>query len=132
MSTLDDYINYRIERAKQTFNDAKLMAENERWNSCVNRFYYACFYMVSALLVKKGISAKTHNGIRTQFFLTFVKTGEVEQQYNALYADLFRFRQQADYTDLLDFDKEKVMLLLEETEKFLAEIEKLIKQSDKN
>jgi len=126
MSTLEDYMKYRIERARGTFKDAKLLAENGSWNSCVNRLYYACFYMVSALLIKKGISAKTHNGIRTQFFMTFVKTGEVEQKHNAVYADLFSFRQEADYTDLVDFDKEKVMPLLEETEKFLLEIEKMI------
>jgi hypothetical protein len=43
---LSEYLNYRIQRSFETFNDAKLLAENERWNSCINRLYYACFYAV--------------------------------------------------------------------------------------
>jgi hypothetical protein len=29
----NDYINYRLQRAADTLIDAKLLAENERWNS---------------------------------------------------------------------------------------------------
>lgn len=46
--TKEDYINYRIEKADQTMLDARLLFENERYNSAVNRLYYACFYLGSA------------------------------------------------------------------------------------
>jgi len=36
--TNEDYINYRIDRAYEALEDAKLLAENERWNTAVIDF----------------------------------------------------------------------------------------------
>ena len=44
-----DYIAYRLAKARESFDDAQLLAENESWNASVNRLYYACYYAVSAL-----------------------------------------------------------------------------------
>lgn len=62
-----DYVTYRLGRSKDTFQDAKILAEVNSWNSCVNRLYYSCFYAVTALLISKGFEAKSHNGIKTIF-----------------------------------------------------------------
>jgi uncharacterized protein (UPF0332 family) len=50
----DDLIIYRMSRAKETLQDAELLADGKRWNACVNRLYYSCFYAVSALLLKNN------------------------------------------------------------------------------
>jgi|GEM_PF-3812847 len=34
---LKDYINYRLSRAENTLNDAKILAKSNSWNSCGNR-----------------------------------------------------------------------------------------------
>ena len=39
----NDYINYRFQRAKESFEEALILAENKHWNTVVNRLYYACF-----------------------------------------------------------------------------------------
>ena len=65
----DDYINYRFQRAEESYDDAKLLAKNERWNAAANRLYYSCFYAVIALLLKSNIKATTHDGSRRQFGL---------------------------------------------------------------
>jgi uncharacterized protein (UPF0332 family) len=49
--TKKDLINYRLERAKETLEDAKLLAEKQRWNSAINRLYYAAYYAIIALLL---------------------------------------------------------------------------------
>lgn len=51
-----DLIKYRLHRAKETFEDAKILGERHRWNSAVNRLYYAAFYAVSALLLKSDLN----------------------------------------------------------------------------
>jgi uncharacterized protein (UPF0332 family) len=71
--TLEDLIKYRLEKADQTLDDAKLLANAKRWNPCVNRLYYACFYAVSALLAQNEFSSSKHTGIRSLFNLNFVK-----------------------------------------------------------
>lgn len=74
----NDYINYRIEKSSEIYEDAVLLAENEQWNSCINRLYYSSFYLVSALLYVHSIKAETHNGTKIQFFLNFIKSGKLE------------------------------------------------------
>ena len=100
---INDYITYRLEKAKETYSDSKLLAENKSWNSCVNRLYYACFYSVSALLLKNGFDAKSHNGARTIFFREFIKTEKVHKDFGKLYSDLFDWRNKRDYSDFIDF-----------------------------
>ncbi len=63
----EDYINYRIQRAKETILEVDVLIENEFWNSAINRMYYACFYAVGALLVKHGIETTSHSGTRQKF-----------------------------------------------------------------
>lgn len=42
--------------------------------------YYACFYMTTALLMKRGYSASTHSGVIRLFGLHFVSTGMVDRE----------------------------------------------------
>jgi len=50
-----EYIQYRIQRSDEFFKDAQLLAENNRWQSCVNRLYYSSFHLIDALLSLDGI-----------------------------------------------------------------------------
>jgi uncharacterized protein (UPF0332 family) len=42
-------INYRIQRAKETIEEARISIENNKLFNAENRIYYAIFYTVSAL-----------------------------------------------------------------------------------
>jgi uncharacterized protein (UPF0332 family) len=122
--TKEDYINYRIDRAYQALEDAKLLAENDRWNTAVNRLYYASFYAVIALLIKNGIETQTHDGVRAQFGLQFVKTGIIDKKFGKLFSKLFDYRLKGDYGDLFDFDKDIVEPLFEDVEVLINKIKK--------
>ena len=117
---INQYIEYRINRAKETFQDAEYLAENKRWNSCINRLYYACFYACIAALLKKGVESKTHNGVKSQFSKTFIKTKIFPFELGKHYSILFDFRQKGDYGDLFDFTETKVKPLIEPTKKFIS------------
>lgn len=121
-----DYIDYRIQKSTEIFDDAKLLAVNKRWNSCVNRLYYSTFYLVSALLYKNDIKAETHNGTKTQFNLHFIKTGKMEIEYGKLFSNLFDWRHETDYADFIDFDKETVEPLVLQVEKLNQKLLELI------
>ncbi len=68
---------YRMTRATETMEDVRVLANAGRWNACVNRLYYACFYVVSALLVSHGLSSSKHTGVRSLFNQQYVKTGKI-------------------------------------------------------
>jgi len=122
----DDYSNYRIQKAKETIVEVEIHIQNEFWNTAINRMYYACFYAVSALLVKHGIETSSHKGIRQLFGKMFVKTGEFDKNLAKHYTDLFEKRHKGDYNDFFDFDKETVIRLLPISKEFISEIEYLI------
>ena len=70
----EDLIAYRLMRAHETLEDACILANEERWNACVNRLYYACFYAVSALLLTDGLSSSKHTGVRSLFNRYYVNS----------------------------------------------------------
>jgi len=123
-----DYINYRLNKAQESFNDAKLLASNQSWNSCINRLYYTCYYAVSALLLKNDIAAQTHSGLKTQFNLHFIKTGLISKDFGRLYSDLMDWRQKGDYGDMYDFNRDSVEPLLIPVEDFLNQVVQLTNQ----
>lgn len=108
-----DLIQYRLERAYETFEDAKILHKSKRWKACVNRLYYACFYAVSGLLLQKGLFSSKHTGIRSLFNLHFVKSGNVPKDYAKTFNDLFERRQESDYVDFVQFTDECVRLSIQ-------------------
>jgi uncharacterized protein (UPF0332 family) len=124
--TRNDLINYRIARAKDTYDDALILAERKKWNSAINRLYYAAFYAVMALLLDSDLKPTTHNGAKSNFSDYFIKTGKIDSKYGKMYSQLFTWRQKGDYDDLFDFDKDKVMPYLEPVSDFISQIENLI------
>jgi uncharacterized protein (UPF0332 family) len=126
----NDYINYRLQRATDTLNDAKLLAENGRWNSSINRLYYACFYAVSALLYFYSIEAKTHKGVRIKFMSEFIKTGLFDKDFGKLFSDLFDWRQEGDYSDFVSFDKDLTIPLIIKSEEFVNLIRAFLQSNE--
>ncbi len=124
--TKNDLINYRIERAKDTLDDAMILAEKGKWNSTINRLYYASYYAVMALLLNSDIKPTTHNGAKSNFTQHFIKTSIISKDFGKLYSQLFTWRQKGDYDDLFDFDKEKVEPYFEPVKQLIASIEKLL------
>ncbi|MBU0700296.1 HEPN domain-containing protein [bacterium] len=123
-------ILYRLERAKESIDEALILLEKGYTNTTVNRLYYACFYAVSALLFTKGISSSKHSGVRGFFHQYFVKPGTIDVKSGHLYDRLFDTRQKGDYADLIRFDIAEVQPWVDEVQKFVIKIEELIKKED--
>ncbi len=94
-------VNYRLERAKESIEEAKILVERGHINTFINRLYYASFYAVSALLLAKGLSSPKHSGVRSLFHQNFVKSGVIDIESGRFFDKLFDNRQKADYSDLL-------------------------------
>lgn len=117
-----DLIQYRLDRARETFEEALLMQREEHWNTCANRLYYACFYAVTALLTRNGLSSSKHTGVKALFNQHFVKTGQVSRENGKLYNQLFEDRQEGDYVDFVLFDRETVEPWIPKVEQFIESI----------
>lgn len=103
-----DLVAYRLQRARESLEDARILADAGRWNPCVNRLYYACFYAVSALLTQEGLSSSRHTGVRSLFNQHFVSTGKIGREVARIFNDLFERRQEGDYVDFVQFQEAQV------------------------
>ena len=121
-------IEYRMERAHETLDEAKIMFDAGRINAYVNRLYYACFYAVSALLLTKGFSTSKHGYLRSLMHREFVKTGVIPAELGAYFDLLFNNRLKGDYADFIRFKAEDVVGWLEQTQEFVRHIEGLISE----
>jgi len=117
-----ELIQYRLDRARETFEEALLMQREEHWNTCANRLYYACFYAVRALLTRNELSSSKHTGVKALFNQHFVKTGQVSRKNGKLYNQLFEDRQEGDYVDFVLFDRETVEPWIPQVEQFIESI----------
>jgi len=123
-----DLVMHRITRAKETMEDARILANAGRWNACVNRLYYACFYVVSALLLYNGLSSSKHTGVRSLFNRQYVKTGKIPKELARTYNDLFERRQESDYIDFVIFRKSQVLPLISKAEQLIRHISVMIEK----
>jgi uncharacterized protein (UPF0332 family) len=122
-----ELIDYRLKRAKETFLDARILAREERWNSAINRLYYAAYYAVTALLLSKDLKPTTHTGAKSNFSKYFIKTGIISHDFGKIYSQLFTWRHKGDYADLFDFDREKVLPYFEPVDHLIKTIEENLK-----
>ena len=121
-----DYVQYRLEKAVETYHAAQVLYDAECWNSVINRLYYSCFYAASALLMHNDISAKTHAGVIGKFSEHFVKNNIFNIDEFRVYAKLLTWRTKGDYNDLYDFNKEDVTPMLAPTKHFIDKVKTLI------
>ena len=124
--TKEDLIKYRLLRARDTLDDAQILAEKNKWNSTINRLYYACYYAVMALLLNSDLKPTTHNGAKSNFSEYFISTNKISKEFGKIYSQLFTWRQKGDYDDLFDFDREKVMPYFEPVKQLIDTIESLL------
>lgn len=106
--TKEDLIKYRLLRAWDTFEDAQILAERNKWNSTINRLYYSAYYAVMALLLDSDLKPTTHNGAKSNFSEYFIMTKKIPKELGKIYSQLFTWRQKGDYDDVYDFKRIKL------------------------
>ena len=106
--------------------EAKDNAKMKHWSLTANRLYYALFHMASALLIDKGYTSKTHNGILCILGQEFVVKGLLSNEDGRLVSRLQNMRQSGDYDDLFDWAEEDVLPLFRPTELLLEKMSALI------
>lgn len=119
-------ISYRMERARESLDEAKMMLDAGRINAHVNRLYYACFYAISALLLTRDLSTSKHSHLRSLMHREFVKTGIIHKDFAKHFDVLFDSRLECDYADFVRFKADDVTGWLEKTRRFINHTESLI------
>ena len=123
----DKKMAIRARRAEEALDDACFLCEHKRYNSAVNRLYYACFYIMNALLVVKDMTeAQTHNEVKSLLRQAFLKTGVFSVEMANHYNSLYDWCQEADYSDFVDFEQDATEVLIAKTKEFINEVKQIV------
>jgi len=120
-------VNYRLERANEAVEEAKLLFAAGHLHAYVNRLYYACFYVVSAILLTRKISTSKHSHLRSLLHRDYIKAGLIPTHLGKHFDLLFNNRQKGDYADLIVFEADEVAEWLQKTQEFVQFVEGIIK-----
>ncbi|WP_227762446.1 HEPN domain-containing protein [Zhaonella formicivorans] len=120
---------WRLEKAQNTYKEGQHLLEIGLYNGAVNRFYYAAFHGIRALLATKKLDSPKHSGIIALFNKEFVKTGIMSKESSKIISKAFSERSHADYDDFKQFTCEEVLELSTEVNKLLLEIKEEIEKA---
>jgi uncharacterized protein (UPF0332 family) len=126
---MGELVGYWMSRAREAVDEAELMANAGHWNAAVNRLYYACFYAVTALLLRHGLSSAKHTGVRSLFNRHFGRSGLIPRDLTTLFNDLFDSRREGDYIEFVHFAEPQVRPWLADTRRFVDAVAGLLASS---
>jgi uncharacterized protein (UPF0332 family) len=121
-------ISLWLQKAHEAVESARLEFNEGHFSFAVNRLYYACFYAVTALLLKDGKQFTRHSAVKAEFGRSYIKSGKVELKWSSFYQKLFDDRQEGDYVPTTVFDPSDVAARLKETSEFLDVVRGLINE----
>ncbi len=121
--------SYRLARAREAIEEARVLFEAGHVNAYVTRLYYACYYATSALLFSRGLSTSRHTRVRSLLHQEFVKPGLLSVAMGQHFDRLFDSRQKGDYADFAEFRSDEVSGWLEETRSFVDCVETLLQEA---
>lgn len=115
-----------LEKADETLAAVPVLVREGFYSSAVNRLYYACFYAVTALLLRDGKQFSKHSAVLSEFNRHYVKEGKVDVQWSRFLKDLFQARQESDYLPTINFQEADVQQRLEKAQHFVTVIHELL------
>ena len=124
-------IQYRLERAHESLNDAQLMLEqNGSPAGVINRAYYAMFYTTLALLITIDRGSSKHQGVIALFDENFMKQNILPKELGRILHRAFEMRQVGDYRDLMIVTKEQAIDVFNSAIQFMKAVEEKLLQDE--
>jgi len=124
---LDEY-DLLLKTAYEKVEASKILFENKFYADSVSRAYYAMFFAARALLSLKNIYPRTHRGVLAQLGLEFITKGYLDKISAKALSTAMEDREDADYGILSEITKEESKQIIEDTKRFIGNIEKAIEK----
>ncbi len=136
MKPLTNPTNEQIKKitnqALERIESAEALVKIGNYRDAMSRVYYAFFDAATAALYTKKMFAKTHHGVNVLFERNFIKTGEFPVKIGRWLAKAQQAREEADYEIMREFTNPRIQAGIKAAKQFVAEVEKIIFQKQKN
>ena len=107
-------IRDEVARAGEALRAAQALLEAGLNADSVSRSYYAALHLLRALLLSRGLEARSHSGAVHLFNVEFVRPGLLPSSHNRLVGGLQRARELADYDAAALFSADDAQALLDD------------------
>ena len=121
-----DKIDIAFQKSEEALEVAKSNLKNRYYSASINRSYYAVFYAVKALLLKKGKNPKTHSGTIAEFGLEYTINDNFNKNTSKILSRLEDDRENADYDISFQSTEKKAKKDLINAEIFIKECRKFL------
>lgn len=121
-------VKQQMEKAHLFLQQANEMYKQQYWDIASNRYYYACYHAVQALLIKNGLNSHTHDGLITSFGLHFVKTGKIDRKLGAFLSRIEQLRKKGDYNCFYSISEEEIASMIEPAKELIMRIGELVEE----
>jgi len=119
---LPDEVSDLLVRADDRLRAARHLVGGGHFSDAVSRAYYAMFFAARALLLERGIEARTHSGLVGMLYEHYVRSGVLDRNVAGLLPAAMAARHEADY----GFPDTATQLEAQET---LADAERFLKRA---
>ena len=118
-----EYIARQLESADEAIDDADFLLSHNRYKLAANRAYYAMFYAAMAALMRSsGDLPRTHDGVRNQFGLYYVRTGIIDPDLADTLQDNYELRRQSDYELYAYFAEDDIRQAVQNARAFVSAV----------
>lgn len=115
-----------VARAEIALAAARSLLSNGFYLDAVSRTYYAAFHYAVALLMSRGLEAKTHGGLIALLGQHFVATGLIDPGVARTLSRLQTYRHDSDYAIGHVVTKEMAEADIQDAETFIAAVRQLL------
>ena len=123
-------IRLQTEKSQRFLQEADDMVQQKRWSLAANRYYYACYHIVHAVFILRGIATKTHDGTLTELGKHFILTGQLDKKYGRFYARMIQLRIKADYNSIAEVTEAEVLEMSPLSHEFVGALKAIINQNN--
>jgi len=121
-----DLIRHRLDEAKESIEDVKLLIDNNRLRAAVNRIYYGMFYSLLALGSACEFGTSKHQQLLGWFNKNFINEGLIDAKFGKIINKASNRRTKGDYESYVDFNKDVIIEMFDDMKEFIIEIERFI------
>ena len=126
--TMDNELLIKLQKDKshKMLADANDMVDQKRWDIAANRYYYACYHILQALFISRGISAKSHDGSLTHLGQEFILNGQIDKKFGRFFSRMVQLRHKADYNSIAEVTEDEILEMKPLSKEFIEQVEALL------
>lgn len=119
-------VSLQTAKAYRILEEADEMVELRHWDIAANRYYYACYHMLQALFISRGVSTKSHDGSLAELGKQFILPRLLDRKFGRFFARMIQLRHKADYNNIAEVTESEVLEMMPLSKEFIANIESII------